>query len=98
MNKNHKLSLYIIAATIDFYLILFLNNYKRILNKWDKLFILFIFISHFIFYIALWNENRKLLDISHFNMALSTLFAFAPINKSLLIKNFDFLNNLIHYN
>ena len=82
--NNIKKLLYIITFLIDISFLFVLNKYI-FLKKIDKIFIYFILFCHFLFFISLYTDNKKLMYILHGLVWLSLFFSVFLKNKLLLI-------------
>lgn len=59
---------------MDIFLIMRMINYGARWKDWDKSFFLFVLSCHSVFYVALLEQDRELLDILHTTVFLSVLF------------------------
>jgi hypothetical protein len=85
MDRTYKSTLYFIAILME---IIIIYIYKLEGGKWngyDKGFCIFVFFCHLPFYFAVFFENRRMLDILHITIFLSTLFGFFVNSNFLLI-------------
>ncbi len=74
MDRIYKISLFLITILLEIAIGYAFKLEGDTWNTWDKGFCIFVFCCHIPFYFALFFENRKMLDILHFTVFLSTLF------------------------
>ena len=74
---------YITTIVIDILLIWILVNQK--LNKYDTIFIFIAIFVHLLFYIGLFFNNRKLLDICHYMISIMIIFSIFIKNETLMM-------------
>ena len=73
MDNISKIKLFVITLLLDLYLIYISVFYQ--LDYIDIFWILSVFFCHISFYIALYNENRQLLDILHYFVGILPLLS-----------------------
>jgi hypothetical protein len=83
MKTNEKILVYITTIVIDILLIWILVNQK--LNKYDTIFIFIAIFVHLLFYIGLFFNNRKLLDICHYMISIMIIFSIFIKNETLMM-------------
>jgi len=76
MDRIYKTCLYFITVLLEIMIVYAWKQEGDKWNAWDKGFCIFVFCCHIPFYFALFFENRRMLDILHFTVFLSTLFGF----------------------
>ena len=85
MDRIHKATLYFITILLEIIIVYAWKLEGDKWNVWDKGFCIFVFCCHIPFYFALFFENRRVLDILHFTVFLSTLFGFFVNSAFLLV-------------
>lgn len=71
-----------ITLILDILLIYILLNEK--LNIYDKSFVYIVLVSHFLFYISVYNDNNKLMELCHITIPLTILFGIFTESKYIL--------------
>jgi hypothetical protein len=87
MDSHSKNQLFFITISLDLFLIFIIIKYT--ISNVALLWIVCVFISHFVFYIALYNENRYILDILHYFVFI--LPSFAIFINNIYIKSISLL-------
>ena len=85
MDRIHKATLYFIAILLEIIIVYAWKKEGDKWNAWDKGFCIFVFLCHIPFYFALFFENRRMLDILHFTVFLSTFFGLVVNSNFLLV-------------
>ena len=85
MDRTYKSTLYFIAILMEIIIIYIYKLEGGKWNEYDKGFCIFVFFCHLPFYFAVFFENRRMLDILHITIFLSTLFGFFVNSNFLLV-------------
>jgi len=80
IKTNDKKTLYVILSVLDILLLTILYRQYKQLSKFDKVYIICILVSHMILFLSLWNQWCTIIDILHYFLFLSIVFAIFILN------------------
>ena len=84
MNKTDRKALFIVTIILDLILLILWLKFSKEFTNYDKIFVYFVVVSHFLFYISLYFEHRPTLDILHIFVSLSCIMGIIVKHKYLL--------------